>query len=172
MIESRYQIFWRRFLAGTIDGLVFLPIMYLDPWHLSLRLPITFLVIWFIFHEIAWYLYSVIMHGRYGQTLGKMICKIRVIDKTEEKPITYRQAFFRDSILIVTGLVFSATMLSAVLDGKNPYEMHDAKDWIIMFVWSSVNLFWFLAELITMLTNKKRRAIHDFIAGSVVVKSS
>jgi uncharacterized RDD family membrane protein YckC len=28
---------------------------------------------------------------------------------------------------------------------------------------------WFLLELITMLTNKKRRAVHDYIAGSVVV---
>ena len=172
MIESKYQTFWRRFWAGNIDSLLFLPLMYLDPWHFSQRLPVVFLVVWFIFHETAWYFYSVIMHGRYGQTLGKMICKIRVVDKSEEKPISYRQAFFRDCIVIITDISFSATMLPTVMQGKNPYEMTDAKDWIFMFLWSSINLFWFLAELITLLTNKKRRAIHDFIAGSVVVKSS
>jgi len=31
---------------------------------------------------------------------------------------------------------------------------------------------WFIAELVTMLTNSKRRAVHDFIAGSVVVRFS
>jgi uncharacterized RDD family membrane protein YckC len=29
---------------------------------------------------------------------------------------------------------------------------------------------WFVLELLTMLTNNKRRALHDFIAGSVVVR--
>ena len=29
---------------------------------------------------------------------------------------------------------------------------------------------WFVAEILTMLTNKKRRALHDFIAGTVVVR--
>ena len=31
---------------------------------------------------------------------------------------------------------------------------------------------WFLLEIVTMTFNSKRRALHDFIAGSVVVKAS
>jgi|KBSSwiStaDraftv2_1062776.scaffolds.fasta_scaffold128226_4 hypothetical protein len=31
---------------------------------------------------------------------------------------------------------------------------------------------WFLAEVLTMLTNAKRRALHDFIAGTVVVRTN
>jgi len=34
------------------------------------------------------------------------------------------------------------------------------------------SLVWFVAELVTMLTNAKRRAVHDFIARSVVVRLS
>jgi uncharacterized RDD family membrane protein YckC len=30
---------------------------------------------------------------------------------------------------------------------------------------------WFYSELIVMLTNKKRRAIHDYMAGTVIVKT-
>jgi len=172
MIESKYQTFWRRFGAGLLDGLVFLPLGFIDPWKWSYQIPIYLLVAWFIFHETCWYLYSVLMHGRYGQTLGKMVCKVRVLDKSETKPISYRQAFFRDIILIITGLGFSATMLPAVLHGKNPYEINESMEWLYLLLWSSLSTFWLLAELITMLTNKKRRAIHDFIAGSVVVKSS
>ena len=32
-------------------------------------------------------------------------------------------------------------------------------------------LAWFLLELVTMLFNPKRRAVHDFIAGSVVKRT-
>jgi uncharacterized RDD family membrane protein YckC len=32
-------------------------------------------------------------------------------------------------------------------------------------------LVWFVAEILTCLTNPKRRAVHDFIAGTVVVKT-
>ncbi len=169
MIEPKYQTFWRRSAAGLIDGLVFLPLGLIDPWKFAQHMPVFILVAWFIFHETAWYFYSVLMHGRYGQTLGKMVCKIKVIDKSEANPITYRQAFYRDSILIVTGLIFSLIMLSDVTAGKNPYDMKEAKNWISILLWSSLSTLWFLAELITMLTNKKRRAIHDFIAGTVVI---
>jgi len=31
---------------------------------------------------------------------------------------------------------------------------------------------WFFAEVLTMLTNPKRRALHDFIAGTVVVRTN
>jgi uncharacterized RDD family membrane protein YckC len=34
----------------------------------------------------------------------------------------------------------------------------------------SIAILWSLAEILTMATNRKRRAIHDFIAGSVVVR--
>ena len=41
---------------------------------------------------------------------------------------------------------------------------------IMLKAFLSISLLWFLLELITMLTNKKRRAIHDYIAGSVVIR--
>jgi uncharacterized RDD family membrane protein YckC len=31
-------------------------------------------------------------------------------------------------------------------------------------------LAWFTLEIVTMLSNRKRRAVHDFIAGSVVMR--
>jgi hypothetical protein len=31
---------------------------------------------------------------------------------------------------------------------------------------------WFFAEVLTMLTNEKRRALHDFIAGTVVIRTN
>ncbi len=39
-------------------------------------------------------------------------------------------------------------------------------DWTI----GLIGPIWFLLELLTMFTNEKGRALHDFIAGSVVCK--
>lgn len=33
-----------------------------------------------------------------------------------------------------------------------------------------IALGWFLVEIVSMLTNERRRAVHDLIAGSVVVR--
>ena len=33
----------------------------------------------------------------------------------------------------------------------------------------SLYFYWLLAELIVMLLNRKRRALHDFVAGTVVI---
>ena len=179
MIEHRYQIFWRRFWAGSIDGLVFVPIAIIDPWRYSEHLPNFILLLWFLFHQNVWYFYSVLMHGRFGQTLGKMACGVKVVDKSEAKAITYRQAFLRDSMLIVLGLIVSATLLPDVLNGVNPYEVAEdlspqemRREVFVMLLYSSLTMFWFFAEVVTMLTNRKRRAVHDFIARSVVIRIS
>ena len=37
---------------------------------------------------------------------------------------------------------------------------------------TALPLWWFVAEVLTMLTNDKRRALHDFIAGTVVVRTN
>jgi hypothetical protein len=39
-----------------------------------------------------------------------------------------------------------------------------------LFWFGGAMMIWALLEFITMLTNKRRRAIHDFIAGTVVIK--
>ncbi len=40
-------------------------------------------------------------------------------------------------------------------------------------MWTTIIVFgWWIAEIITMLTNEKRRAIHDYIAGTVVVRTN
>jgi hypothetical protein len=41
----------------------------------------------------------------------------------------------------------------------------------LQMILNNASLLWFWAEVLTMLTNNRRRAVHDFIAGSVVVRS-
>ena len=102
---SKYKTFWPRFWAGWIDGLIFLPFFWLDPLKLLGHIPNLLTAILYLLTVILFHAYSVLMHGRFGQTLGKMVCKVKVIDKSEDRPITYIQAFMRDSVVIVMGLI-------------------------------------------------------------------
>jgi uncharacterized RDD family membrane protein YckC len=102
------------------------------------------------------------MHGKYGQTLGKMACKIVVLDVSEQS-LTMRQAVLRDIlglILLCVGLTHNIPRIVQGIDISAPPNL--------LIVFSGLGLF--LVEIVTMFTNDKRRALHDFIAGSVVIR--
>ena len=112
--------------------------------------------------------YSVLLHGFYGQTVGKRLLHVRVLD-VRETPLSMRQAFLRDSPLIAMTLVQIAWEIHAVSSGGNPLGPDPEQGPPAIFTYAGTA--WFAAEIITMLFNAKRRAIHDWIAGSVVVRT-
>ena len=167
MIELKYKTFWPRFWAGVIDGFVLLPLSILDWWVFANITAKGVLVIWFVYFSLSGLIYSVLMHGNFGQTVGKMATGVKVLDLSESK-LSMFQALLRDSVAIAFGAILIAFYLPTVLKGVNPYEARGLSlwDWIL----GCTGSIWFLAELVTMITNKKRRAIHDFIARSVVIR--
>ena len=166
-VEQRYRTFWPRFWAGMVEGLVLMPFVVLDGWVFKhIRAP-AILAAWFVFYSLSYAAYSVAMHAKYGQTLGKMLTRVRVLD-VSEGAISLRQAFLRDSVWIGLTVVAVALDLPTVLKGLNPAKQEEITlgTWILLYG-SGV---WFLAELLTMLTNPKRRALHDLLAGTVVMR--
>jgi hypothetical protein len=75
----------------------------------------------------------------------------------------------RDIIPLVLILVSLPVELSRVLSGANPTLAEYTDPGLWWQLW--VPLGWFFAEVVTMVTNAKRRALHDFIAGSVVIRT-
>jgi uncharacterized RDD family membrane protein YckC len=134
--------------------------------------PEWIVVAWLVFESFSFFAYSIIMHGLRGQTLGKMVCKIRVLD-VSESPLTMRQAVLRDILYIV----FSCLQATYFLLNLDFYIQTETGSEVVPYpVW-----FWglmyfafvlFVIEMVTMLTNEKRRALHDWIAGSVVVRDA
>jgi uncharacterized RDD family membrane protein YckC len=125
--------------------------------------------------NLAWLFYTVLLHTRYGQTVGKMVTKVRVVDFRTEGKISSWQAWLREGIpllLSVGGIVYEISLIlngqltSEAIAGR---ELFDNK-WF--WLANSVPALWFFAEVVTMLTNRKRRALHDFIAGTVVVRTN
>ncbi len=53
---------------------------------------------------IVWFLYYTILEGRYGQTLGKYWCKIKVVKEDTGAQISYTDAAIRTILRIIDGL--------------------------------------------------------------------
>jgi uncharacterized RDD family membrane protein YckC len=167
MTTYKYQTFGLRVWAGFIDGLVLLPLGFLDSFVHSFFGAGLVAGLWYVFHSLSYYAYSVVLHGLYGQTVGKRIAGVWVRDITEG-PLSFRQALLRDSVPIVLTIGAVILDLPKAFRGINPLE-DTALDTASSFIGFTA-IAWFGAEVVTMLWNNKRRAIHDFIAGSVVVR--
>ena len=119
------------------------------------------------FFNSLFVIYSVAMHASFGQTVGKMLANVKVVTVWDESDIRFRHALLRD-IVPVAGLILSLVGIvwdTLIPSGPVTTSFAVAALWLIVLV-----LFWPVAEIITMLLNKKRRAIHDYIAGTVVIR--
>jgi uncharacterized RDD family membrane protein YckC len=172
--DLKYKTFWPRFWAGIIDGLILGLLIYLPgKWLLGVDFPMAndqafnYLIFNIIFSSSI-YIYSVLMHGYYGQTIGKMCTGVKVLD-ISEKSLNMNQAIIRDLIPITISVITFIYMAIIVTNGTNPFSI-DSKDNNMLI--DNIGIIWFFIEIVTMLLSKKRRALHDYIAGSVVIRTS
>ncbi len=166
---AKYHTFWPRFWAGFVDGLVFIPIGFLDTFLAAPERRGAVIIIWSIISYSVYWLYSVLLHAYCGQTLGKMATGVKVLDISEERIPTLRQAFMRDIGYIVLNTLSLAYLINLVASGRYLRGAEDSNIPGQILGWAALG--WFLLEIISMATNPKRRAFHDFIAKTVVVRS-
>lgn len=124
---------------------------------------------WGLFYSVIGIFYYVSMHALFGQTIGKMVTRIKVMDVSEKRYLRVHQACLRE-ILPILLIPLSLLMHYQFAFLGMTKESISQQAWAIYFGYSI--FFWVLLEMISMLFNGKRRAVHDFIAGSVVVKTN
>lgn len=173
---DKYSTFAPRFLSGFVDSCVLWPIGFLSAIVLSFQVPRSLAALVVIAESVTWLVYTAQMHALYGQTIGKMVTKVRVVDFRTEERISLWQAWLREGIPVVLGLgllgyqvvviVTSEVEPNLIASGKA--FSNDNTFWLL----TALPGLWFLAEVLTMLTNDKRRALHDFIAGTVVIRTN
>ena len=164
--DSKYSTFWPRFWAPTIDELVLWPFLTLLPVVIISMIHLDEVSSYIMLMSLPpmYYLYSIYFHSKYGATIGKMKTKVRVVDAGTEREITFKQALFRD--IVPLALVFILFVFSFGVNSiESPNDLEH-----LSYIPAAMGI-WFLAEILTMLTNNKRRALHDFIAGTVVVRA-
>ena len=164
---ERYRTFWPRFWAGFIDGLVFLPVEFLLWWISGLESSGWLSFATDVLNGIASLAYTILLHWRYGKTIGKMLMRVTVLTYEAETRITFRQSFLRESpwVMLVMAACILAGVALATATASTPL-------WILINILRWCSFVWYLVEIVTMLTNEKRRAVHDYIAGTVVVRDS
>ncbi|MGR5308119.1 RDD family protein [Vibrio mediterranei] len=169
MYANKYSNFWRRFFAVIIDGLVFLPLQWIDEYILSGAIGSVGVFLWGVGGAILGISYYVILHAKYGQTIGKMVMKVKVVDVSESRNITVKQSCIRDivPIIMVPFTVYAYAQLAFF--GKTWQSLD--QDSVLTIV-SLIMISWVVLESVSMLFNEKRRAVHDYIAGSVVVRQT
>jgi len=171
-----YAGFWRRFGALWLDFIVLLPLTGLTFWggeHYRL-----FYLYCFIPGTIFGLFYSVYLVRRYGGTPGKLLAGLR-IRKPDGTQIGYREAFLRylpEALLAAIAQVGLIYAYLAITDSEylslSFLERSQRLDALAPAWYRPFNIawqIWIWGEFVVMMTNRKRRALHDFIAGTVVI---
>lgn len=178
--NSKYDTREKRIVAYLIDSLITtVPLLVISRNMLSDVTTTTDFTSESFISKVTWLssialilhilivLYPVFAIYLYGQTIGKKVMGVKVLDLSETKNITFLQAFLRNIVPIVFAFF---TLAGQLLDF---FELAHLKNnpivTSLLSLESSFIGLWLFAQLIVMWVVKKHRAVHDFIANTVVV---
>ena len=172
----RYAGFWRRLGAYLLDSLIQSPLGILVLWGMA-QSPV-FVLYAFLPQALFIIFYQGYLVQRFGGTPGKLIAGL-CIRKVDGSPVGFREA----SVRFMPEFLFWVAIEIAMIEALS--QITDADYFSLPFfarqmqllahapAWQKpvniANQIWIWSEFIVLLTNRKRRALHDFIAGTVVV---
>jgi uncharacterized RDD family membrane protein YckC len=173
-----YAGFWSRIGSSLLDGLLMIPVTALLLYMNSLGVDFAYATAPIGIFFTAWY--HIYLVKTYGATPGKLAAGIKIV-KTNGLDIDWNEALLRHVVMLLLG-IFSVGVTIYALEQVDPTK-YESMTWyaqplylstfapaaFTVYSWGS-NV-WFYSEFIVLLTNKERRAIHDFMAGTVVVKT-
>ena len=161
---KRYSTFWPRFFAVIIDRICLSMLSQLLGSVIKVP-PESLTGVFGYVSILSIHIYSIFLHGLYGygQTVGKLLLSLKVVNYPDERNINFKQAILRDIVpvsLIVIALIYYIV----------PIEPNGTNKLVVPYIIYIIYNIWYLLEIITMFCNKKRRALHDFIAKTIVIK--
>ena len=167
----KYAGFWIRIGAMLLDGLCMLPLTLFTFFNiLSIKsLPIA------IITPFIYLAYKVLLEYKYGATLGKMICKIRVVN-IQHQPITLTESLVRNLPIILSTLLSIATsyitFTSEGFADITSFIEYGTYTATLTLVTLFNRLFGglYIADGICLIANSKKQALHDTIAGTYVIE--
>ncbi|MGD2094617.1 MAG: RDD family protein [Phycisphaerales bacterium] len=162
--------FWIRVGAHIIDILVFIPIMVLGVWNAWHPKSTVILIL----VSLPGLIYKPFMESFYGATLGKMSCKIKVIDENGNK-LSLLNAYIRFfPFLLHAGVTLASTLVlyssPEFQSAESMQELAEAQQKTgILSVIGYVALVFILIDCICVAFTYRKRAIHDMMAESYCV---
>ncbi|HLP19632.1 MAG TPA: RDD family protein, partial [Chitinophagales bacterium] len=175
--DNIYGGFWRRLGALLLDGLFTAPVIYFilyvnsigkNVYFMTLLPNIAFTVFYFIFLPV-----------KYNGTPGKIVMGLNIL-RLDGQAIGWKEAFLRHVVSLGLVLIGTGVMIYSLSIADD--EVFKSLSWFKqqeylmqltpmgfkLFSWA--NNVWIWSEFIVLLTNPRRRAIHDFIAGTIIVR--
>ena len=173
-----YAGFWIRVAAKILDGLIMLPFIGLIMYVNSISKSAYFYAV--VPNLLVYVIYEVALVKIYGGTPGKLIMGIKIIQKNGDD-VDWRAACYRYSVeffLLVLGIYVMILTLNMVDDATytslgfiKRSQLLSTINPIPNQVQSWLSMSWIVIGLIVLISNVRKRSVHDFIAGTVVVKA-
>jgi uncharacterized RDD family membrane protein YckC len=172
-----YAGFWLRLGALLADAVFLLPLIFVVRWgqnHFRL-----FELYWLAPNLLLNLFLHVYLVGRFGGSPGKLVLGIR-ITRVDGSRVGYARALLREAPTLVLYFIYVAglalpllSMSEAQYQTLNHHHQYTelarfAPTWVHWF--DIANQVWIWSEFLVMLTNGRRRALHDFLAGTVVIR--
>jgi len=175
--ETIYAGFKLRLTAIIVDFIIFGPIIFGLIYIDNLNHSNAFYT--FIPKLILIFIYRIYFVKIWSGTPGKLFAGIIVVKKDGQR-ISWREAILRESVMVSLNVLLSAALLislfsisehefSTLTFGQRTDKLIElAPLWYKPLDW--VSQIWIWGEVIVLLFNKRKRSLHDFIAGTVVIK--
>ncbi len=176
--ESLYAGFWIRFGSLLLDLLIISPVIFIVLYLNGLSKNAYFYTVipLLIFH--SWY--NIYLVQKNGGTPGKLISGLTILKK-DGTDLTWREAILRH--IVSFGLTIFVVIVTIIALTHSDTEYYESLNWMkkqeylmtllpiyfTLYTWTS-NI-WTWGELFVLLLNKRKRALHDFIAETVIVRT-
>ena len=176
--EDVYAGFWVRVAAKLLDFVILLPViglvLYID--SLSKSANINAMIPNLLFGAA----FEVVLVKIYGGTPGKLIMGLKVIQKNGDN-IDWQSSFYRYSVeffLAILGVYVMFLTLNLIDDSTYASLGFMKRNQLISTInpipakiqnWT--DFAWYISGIIVLISNPRKRTTHDFIAGTVVIKS-
>ncbi len=171
--HDRYNTFFRRCIALWIDGEALAIVALLKPPILTNVHETNAIVAALIFFLVLPTVYAVVCNAVFGKTIGKHLTGLKVVS-IDETPLSWWGAIRRDSIELLIKVIPVVWALEDV-EFWRALEL-DVLARSMAPKWERFATlifgFWLIGEVVSVFASRKRRALHDYVAGSVVVRAA
>jgi uncharacterized RDD family membrane protein YckC len=176
---TEYGGFWRRVWARTIDAIVLLPLLAINYWFWAESRWL--IVVAALPLALVTPAYLVIFHVLRGQSFGKIVLGLKV-QSIEGSALSWTRAIVRFipvtafQVVWAIGVITSALAISedafqtASLMEVSRLIRQGTPAWVRLC--THLYMLWVLADAIVLVNSSRKRAIHDLMAGTVVIQMS
>ena len=164
-----YASFWERTHAFILDNIIFLPFMLLHLQNLT-----SWKQLWIsLIPIVAWCIYKPVSEWKYGQTWGKKIVGIKILD-AHQQSIDFNQAMLRFSPYFGFAIVNTLNLISLfnhpdflAAQAMSDFETMQGES---IGIGAVIVQFLFTFSVVHIFFSPEKQAHHDGLAQTYCVK--